>query len=388
MARQPKPWYWKDRQVWCVTIGGVRHNLGPTKKEALRRFYALMQKPHREKVIGDAFPAIVDAFLEWTERNRAEATYKWYRDHLQCFVDHYPEITVDQLRPLHVENWASSRNDNVNTVRNKMRAVKRCCRWAEAQGYIERNPIARLEIPAGRPREVYVSPEEFQQILDAVTNPSFADLLRVTYETGCRPQELLRVEARHVDLQNARWVFPASEAKVKSMARVVYLSEHALQVSSNLVKEWPSGNLFRNSNGTPWTKFSVCCAFTRLQTKLGKRELKRTGEVIDERKIARFAKTLSPHRIVKGKTVSKSHSELLCEARRKLTDRRARQLGPRHSLYALRHSWATNALQRGLDALTVAILMGHKDPSMLARTYQHLSHNPEHLLAQARKASA
>ena len=78
---------------------------------------------------------------------------------------------------------------------------------------------------------------------------------------------------------------------------------------------------------------------------------------------------------------------LWAEAKRKLTNRRAAKLAPRYSLYALRHSWATNALQRGLDSLTVAILTGHEDPSTLARVYQHLSHNPEQMLKQARKAA-
>ena len=39
-----------------------------------------------------------------------------------------------------------------------------------------------------------------------------------------------------------------------------------------------------------------------------------------------------------------------------------------------------------MDALTVAVLMGHADPSTLAKVYQHLAHNPQHLLEQARKA--
>ena len=69
-----------------------------------------------------------------------------------------------------------------------------------------------------------------------------------------------------------------------------------------------------------------------------------------------------------------------------MTYRLACSLMPNYSLYALRHSWATHALQRGVDSLTVAILMGHQDPSMLARVYQHLSLNPSHLLEQARKA--
>ena len=82
----------------------------------------------------------------------------------------------------------------------------------------------------------------------------------------------------------------------------------------------------------------------------------------------------------------KPKAELLAEARRKLTQKATRSLAPRYSLYGLRHSWATNALKNGIDALTVAILMGHRDPSTLARTYQHLSHNPEHMLSEARRA--
>ncbi len=71
-----------------------------------------------------------------------------------------------------------------------------------------------------------------------------------------------------------------------------------------------------------------------------------------------------------------------------LTSKRASQLAPKYSLYVLRHSWATNALKKGVDALTVAILMGHEDPSTLAKVYQHLSLNPEHLLEQARRAAS
>ena len=75
------------------------------------------------------------------------------------------------------------------------------------------------------------------------------------------------------------------------------------------------------------------------------------------------------------------------EARRKLRLRQAERLAQKYSLYTIRHSWATHALERGVDALTVAVLMGHRDPSTLAKVYQHLSHNPEYLLDQARKAA-
>lgn len=257
-----------------------------------------------------------------------------------------------------------------------------------SQRYVEANPLAHLEVPSAEARDQYISPAEFNRLLHAVPDECFANLLIVTYETGCRPQESMRIEARHVDLNQSRWVFPPRESKGKAMPRVVYLSQRATDISARLATEHPAGAIFQKKNGTSWNKDAVGCAFDRLLVRMGKAELKRAGETLDEGQVASFAKTLAKSRVVRGVRAPKSESDLLCESRRKLLQRRARQAAPRYSLYALRHSWATNALQRGVDALTFAILMGHKDPSTLARTYQHLSHNPEHLLAQARQASA
>lgn len=392
MARLPKPWFRTDRGIWCVTISGVRHNLGPDKKAAFDRFYALMSDPQsrpvRQPVETLSLPAVVDAFLDWTHRNRAVATYGWYRDHLQAFVSANRGLSLGDLRPHHVEAWAATGSENVNTRRNRMRAVKRCFRWATRQGFVDRDPLLSLDIPSPRPRDEYVSPEEFDHLLSFVLDDRFADLLRVTYQTGCRPQESLRVERRHVDLEHARWVFPQSESKGRRMPRVVYLSDESTAITRCLIGENPSGPLFRNAKGQPWNKDSVGCAFERLQTRMGKQALSDQQVGVDEADVRAMVSTLRPTRNVRGRTVKKSAADLRTEARRKLTGRLARDHAKRYSLYVLRHSWATNALRSGIDALTVAILMGHKDPSTLARTYQHLSHNPDHLLAQARRVTA
>ena len=99
-----------------------------------------------------------------------------------------------------------------------------------------------------------------------------------------------------------------------------------------------------------------------------------------------MAATINPTRMAKGKRVNRTKAELRTQARAKLIRQKCKELVPSYSLYALRHTWATNALTSGLDALTVAILMGHQDPSMLAKVYQHLSHSPQHMLAQAKRA--
>ena len=88
------------------------------------------------------------------------------------------------------------------------------------------------------------------------------------------------------------------------------------------------GTLFRNTDGAPWTTDAVNCAFIRVE----------------------------------------------------------KELGPKYCLYHLRHSWLDRALRAGVDALTCAILMGHRDPSTLSKVYQHLSQSPEYRREAARRA--
>lgn len=388
MPHFPKPFFKPSRGVWYVEIDRHQHNLGPDRDDAFRQYYQLMGQPRERKVSAESLAAITDAFLEWVERNRSSETYEWYRYRLQRFIERYPDLRASELRPYHAQTWVDSYGFSVTSRRNYLRSVKRCMRWAKMQGYIDVNPIADMEVPSAESKTVCLSQTEFDELMSYVRNPSLADLLTVTWETGCRPQESLRVEARHVDLTNQRWVFPKSESKMKRISRVVYMTDRATEIVRRLMMRHPEGALFRNNNGKPWTTEAVNCCFFDLQMRMGKQELARRGEVVPKEDVAKFSKELKPMRIQGGTPVRKTAAELRCEAKRKLTFRRAAQLAPRYSLYALRHSWATHALQKGLDALTVAILMGHEDPSTLAKVYQHLSLNPKHLLEQVRRAAS
>jgi integrase len=276
--------------------------------------------------------SVLDTFLGWCKGHRAPDTYEWYRWRLEQFARHVGAgLAADRLKHFHIDEWLAKHPDwSSGTKHGIARAVQRAFRWATTKGYVERNPVADYEKARPGNRTTVVSPARFAEILAAVRRQPFRDLLTITWETGCRPQESLAVEARHVDVGNCRCVFLADEAKGELWPRVVYLTDAALEITLRLMKQWPTGPIFRNTDGVPWTTAAVNCAFIRLQKKLG----------------------------------------------------------VKYCLYALRHSWANHALARGVGALTVAILMGHRDPGTLARTYQHLTQNPAYLLSQAKKATA
>ncbi len=388
MPHFPKPFFKKARSVWYVEINRKQVNLGPDKDEAFRRYHQLMVAPQTQAVVsGDSLVSIIDAFLEWTHRNRAPDTYEWYRYRLQRFVDRYPDMRVSELRPFHLEQWVAQYDFAKTTRRNYFRCVKRCLTWARRQGRIDLDPLKALEMPGAERREVYVPPDEFEQLLTFVPDQKFRDLLITTYQTGCRPQESLRVLINYIDLNEARWVFPQQKSKGKKSPRIVYLDDKALAITERLLSEHSDGELFRNQAGRPWTTEAVNCVFDRIRVRMGKTVLKKLGQDPSVKEIEEFAKTLSPRLSVKGVVRDKRPAELRAEAKRKIFKRMAAKVATRYSLYALRHSWATNALKQGVDSLSVALLMGHKDPSTLARVYQHLSLDPAHMREQANRAT-
>ena len=392
MARPRKPWFRKSNGRWYVEFQGKQVNLGPDKKEAHQHFHELMAQPepHRRapRTGTISLPELVDHFLEWVQRNRAPDTYEWYRYRLERLCRVHSGMAAERLKPFDVEEWVNSYELSVTSRRNYFRSVKRCYRWGKKQGYLSSNPIADLEVPRAEEREVTLSQEQFDELMANVKNRCLADLMNVTWLTGCRPQESLIVEARHVDVANQRWVFHSSQSKGKRISRVVYLTDAAMAIVKRLTEEHPTGPLFRNTSGRKWKKDAVNCGFGAIQIRMGKGEMLRQKISVSDAEIAALIPKLKSTRTSAGREFDKTAAELRCEAKRKLTQKKAMGLTPRYSLYALRHSFATNALRKGIDSLTVAVLLGHKDPSTLARVYQHLNQNPAHLLEQARRAAA
>ena len=266
MPHYPKPFFRKPRQLWYVQLDGTQHNLGPDKDAAFAAYHDLMRKPREERNIrSDSVAAIIDSFLDFTQKHRAPDTYEWYQSRLQQFVKRYPDLAIADLKPFHVQEWIDSYPTlSSGSKRNLCRSIMRTMTWAEKQGYIDKSPIAHFEKPPGGKRQRVISDAEWQDILSLVPDPDFSDLLNVTWETGCRPQGSLIVEARHVDLPNSRWVFPVSESKT-DLPRVIYLTDQALEITKRLMERFPNGPLFRNSLGKPWTTDAVNCAFIRVQ---------------------------------------------------------------------------------------------------------------------------
>lgn len=102
-----------------------------------------------------------------------------------------------------------------------------------------------------------------------------------------------------------------------------------------------------------------------------------------EEEIAAKIARLTPNR---QNGVPKSPAKIREEAMRKLRTIEAKKKARKLCLTAFRHSFCQRLLKAGVDALTVSVLMGHADPSMVAKVYSHLTYAPDYLLEVLKKA--
>lgn len=257
-----EPWFRASRNAWFICLKGKQVNLGSDEDAARKKFHNLLGA-EREQSNGSPQTTVVkiilDKFLDWVHMNRSPETYVSYKKRILSFTEYLQSvglsaITVEGLKRLHITEWVDSHpNWNPGMRRGMMGAVQRALNWAVDWDIIDRSPIAKLEKPAQGKRETVISEEEYQEILDHNRCQDFEDLVITAWETGCRPQELIRVEAPNTDLKGGRWLFQLTKSKGKKKVRVVNLTERALEITRKRMLKYPTGKLFRNSEGNPWT---------------------------------------------------------------------------------------------------------------------------------------
>lgn len=342
-----KPFWFTQKQCWYVKDrSGRAIRLDPDEEEAYRLWQSMRDAAselrHPKVTIG----RLVEAWLSDYAIVASEKRLNWAGHFLGRFVDRLGaqtpalEITV----PMIVE-WVNSETRTFKrkpprpwsqaTRHDAANVVKRVYSWAHAEGHIQRNPLARMRISAGKSRACTISDEDHRKLIEAcrsqkANGKEFA-LYLMASKCGARPKQIREVTAANVHASGKCWVFTdhkTSESAGKPL--VVYLNPCLQTLTRMLVRQHPRGPLFRQENGRPWSKDTVVRRLARLREKCG--------------------------------------------------------LGDTAVAYAYRHTFATNALLAGVPLATVSTLLGHCDTRMVSQVYGHLDQHAEHLVEAAAKA--
>ena len=209
-----------------------------------------------------------------------------------------------------------------------MSCVKRALNWCVGEGLLQDNPLKAVKKDRMLRREKTTSPEERAAIDAEVKDEAFRLFIFAMGQTGARAMEVRSVTA--ADCREGEWAFPSKGYAVTGKLRHIYLSKAMEELTRVLCERRPTGPLFLNSRGKPWTHNAIRIRFRNLRKKLG-----------------------LPAEIVAT---------------------------------AFRHSFITDALEAGLPIATVAELAGRADTRMITQVYSKLSERKGHLRAAAERA--
>ena len=331
MDGRNEPFYRKSRNAWYLQVGKRQIKLAENKAEAWAKWHSLMAGGTPQESTKATVKEICNAFIEEMKTSRSERTWQWYGMYFDKLTQYVKGDTVAENVSLSQISVmiSSQRTWKANSRHNFGRAIKRLFSWAKKNRLIEIDPVEHLEKCSPEAREDYVTPEQWAYIENNVPDSPLKDLLVLAWDTGMRPQELVRIEARHFRKDERIVVFPAAESKGKKYARTVYIaSDRAMEILSAYAKKNPEGPILANTQGNPWNKLSTNCAIRRLNEKYG----------------------------------IKIH------------------------LGAFRKGYCTQALQNGVDPVTLAKLMGHRDVTMIMKVYSQVHQDKDYMAESAMKA--
>lgn len=328
--RQPKPWFWKARNAWYVTLRGKQIKLGATEKEAYQTFYGLMAEEGRltpkqssRITVADACNAIVGA-----NAHAKPSTRRLYRDMLGPFAAAFKTRLLASMTADEVIRFVRSYQGTGykgklfgdSTRALMFRYIKTMFRWARETGIIQVNPLAGTRNPWKiRARTELLTEEDYLKIQgDRKLNDRAKEAIEVMYRTGMRPGEAVVMSARHLDARLPIARFQPTEHKTGTktgLQREVYFPPDLMERMRKYAEIRPRGPLLRNKKGEPWTVDSISSAFKRSKRRLGL-----DGELV---------------------------------------------------LYTTRHGFITKLLEQGSPLARVTKSAGHANPDAIMRFYYH-----------------
>ena len=345
MPRAAEPRYWPQRRLWYVMHKGVRrplHRLGPGETQKGTRHlameaYGLLVARMKAEGTWDAGPGesasvatLARRYLEHCQKALAPTSIRCYRMAVRQFVAAHGAMRAEDVKASHAEKLFGSMKIADNSKHLRITIVKAWWAWAVEEGHLARDAMKAAKRPPATPRADVPTPEECRRLLDAEKPRWAQDVLEAIHGTGCRPSEAFRLEAAHVDLAAGCWRLHGKTTRKTGRVREVHFNARVRKILARQMKAHPSGPLFRRPSGKAH---------------------------LDH---ASFGEEIIKARIKAG-------------------------LGPHVTAGAMRHLFATDALERGVSPTTLAALLGHSDISQIMKTYGRLIDRKDHLKAALRE---
>lgn len=212
-------------------------------------------------------------FLEETRQNRAAATFRSYRTHVNKFVSTFGDRQLSEIKPLELRAWLNDSRIRTNgkayapdTIRCQVICIEAFQSFAIENGELAAK-ITKLEKPQTRQRDRLPTPEEISLIFQHA-KPDFSLIYRALRLTGARPSELCNANIEQIDHSAGYRRIVITEhktARVTGKPKIIPIGEKLSHIVDQSISDRTAGPVFIRSNGKPWTSDSLGRTFRQIR---------------------------------------------------------------------------------------------------------------------------
>lgn len=292
----------------------------------------------------------------YMQRAIKQSTYLSYEGYMRNhFVPALGDIPLQDITPRLLQQFYNYKQEHDNlsakTITNMNLCLHKCLDHALKEGYLVSNPAASINLPHGeRPQINILSRDEQARLVQASYRHRYGIFIRLTLSTGLRIGELLGLRWEDVDFTSG---LLHVRRTLNRLNKLNLPREYAGSRTEIVIQEPKSKISMRSIPLLPMALQELS------QWKMVQQaEQQAAGNAyIDSGMIV----TNPLGGYVEPRTFKDYYNQMLEIA------------GLRHlTFHALRHTFASRALEQGMDSKTLSMLLGHASVSFTLDTYTHV----------------
>lgn len=237
--------------------------LGATYQEAIVA-YGQLEAEASDAAAG-TFGALADRYQAECLEDLAAGTRRDYKRAVDNLRQVFGQMKLANIRPHHVAQYLDQRSAKVAANREKAvmsTMFSHAIRW----GWVDANPTQGVRRHSEKPRERYITDDEFQAVWDAAPAP-VALAMDWAYITSQRESTVLGFRWQDIDAEGML-VQPSKGGKAFRLRRTAVMEE-LLERSRRLPGAARSMYLIHNRKGQPYTASGFRAMFRRALDKAG-----------------------------------------------------------------------------------------------------------------------
>lgn len=303
--------------------------------------------------LGNWLDLCLEVYMKNTIKQSTYLSYESYvRVHLKPALG---DVALQDLTPrtlqLYYNYKAEVEGLSPKTIVNLNLFLHRALDFAVGEGYINSNPTSSVNLPRGdRPQIIILNRSEQMQLIQGSYQHRYGVFIRLVLFTGIRLGELLGLRWEDVDVQGRRLYIRRTLNRLNKTKKPTNPGEPSTEI---VIQSPKSQNSIRTIPLLPQV----------LQDLQGWKRVQQNDRLVagDAYHDSGFLVTSSLGTYVEPRTFKDYYNQILSLS------------GMRHfTFHALRHTFASRAMEQGMDAKTLSVILGHASVSFTLDTYAHV----------------